>query len=488
MLARLRLASALKILIILFWGLMAFFLIKRIHLVPEIQPVEFEQVQDSETWMSVYFKGQKIGYSVQSLTKVEKGYVVDQKSYLRLNLMGLVQDVRTLTSAQLNPAMGLRSFNFFLSAGPIRYQLSGTLSGLMLELTHVTPGYKGKNNIVLKEVPRLAAGLMPYLIQKGLEKGQRFKVPIFDPSSLSSRPVQVVVEDTEKLVIDDEVIDTYRVRLDYFDTHSYTWVDAQGETVKEEGLLGMSLVRTTPETAVAGLAGRADLTDLVAATSAPTNRLLKNPREVRFLKVRLRGLDLSGFELDGDRQVSAGDLVEVTRETIDLRDLAQLPLKEPEFEPHLSATQFIQSNHPKIIHQARVIAKGSRSPLEVIDRVVTWVYEHLEKRPTMSVPSALDVLETKVGDCNEHAVLAAALLRAAGIPSKIAVGVLYFEGRFYYHAWLEVYWGRWLAVDPLLGQVPADATHIRFLTGGLDRQAEMIRVIGRLEVDILEER
>jgi transglutaminase-like putative cysteine protease len=106
----------------------------------------------------------------------------------------------------------------------------------------------------------------------------------------------------------------------------------------------------------------------------------------------------------------------------------------------------------------------------------------------MSVPSAVDVLETRIGDCNEHAILAVALLRAAGIPARMAVGVLYFEERFYYHAWVEAFWGRWLAVDPILGQVPADATHIRFMTGGLDRQMEMVRVIGRLRVEVLEAR
>jgi transglutaminase-like putative cysteine protease len=104
----------------------------------------------------------------------------------------------------------------------------------------------------------------------------------------------------------------------------------------------------------------------------------------------------------------------------------------------------------------------------------------------MSIPSAVDVLEHKVGDCNEHAVLAAALLRAAGVPARLAVGVVYFEGRFYYHAWLEVYYGRWMAVDPLSGQIPADATHIRFLTGGLSRQSDMVRVIGRLKIEVVE--
>lgn len=480
------LTTILKLLIVGFWGLMLFLLIERVYLAPEMPAAVPDSIPDSETWMSVYFQGQKAGYSVQSLTRIETGYVVDQKTYLKLKLMGQVQELRTVTSANLSKAMGLRYFSFFMSAGPVRYQLAGTVEDRVLELTSMTAGHKTKSRLALDEAPRLAAGLMPFLVQKGLEKGVRFKVPIFDPSTLSTRPVQVVVEDRETLMIEGEAVETWRVRQDYFDTHSYTWLDMTGQSVKEEGLLGLSLVRTTAEKAREGIAGQAELADVVAATSAPTNRTLDHPREVRHLRARLKGVDLQGFELDGGRQRLSGDVVEVVRERIDVRDEAWAAAQDPLFAPDLAPTEFIQSRHPKILAQARHLTAGVRSPLAAIEGVVNWVYRELEKRPTMSVPNALEVLASRVGDCNEHAVLAAALLRAARIPTRVAVGVLYFEGRFYYHAWLEVYWGRWMAVDPLLGQIPADAAHIRFLTGGLSRQTEMVRLIGRLEVEILD--
>ncbi len=49
----------------------------------------------------------------------------------------------------------------------------------------------------------------------------------------------------------------------------------------------------------------------------------------------------------------------------------------------------------------------------------------------MSIPNALEVLESKKGDCNEHTVLFNALARAAGIPAKTAVGVVYLRGAFF---------------------------------------------------------
>jgi transglutaminase-like putative cysteine protease len=73
------------------------------------------------------------------------------------------------------------------------------------------------------------------------------------------------------------------------------------------------------------------------------------------------------------------------------------------------------------------------------------------------VPVAAEVLRRMSGDCNEHTALYVALARAAGIPSRVALGLVYEDGFFCYHAWPEIYAGRWIAVDPTLGQFPADA-------------------------------
>ena len=111
------------------------------------------------------------------------------------------------------------------------------------------------------------------------------------------------------------------------------------------------------------------------------------------------------------------------------------------------------------------------------------------------MPSALEVLRTKVGDCNEHTALYVAMARALGIPARIAVGLVYVRGitgAFYYHAWPEVYLdegggrGLWLPVDPTLNQFPADATHIRLARGGLDKQAAILPLIGHLKLTVLD--
>jgi transglutaminase-like putative cysteine protease len=197
---------------------------------------------------------------------------------------------------------------------------------------------------------------------------------------------------------------------------------------------------------------------------------------------------LAKLQLHGGRQTLNGQVLTVKKETLD--DLAA------ELSPeNLSALQkiflkpgpFIQSDHQKIRNLAQEILKGdpAADPLTRADKLMNWVYTQIEKRPVLSLPDALSTLENKVGDCNEHAVLLAALGRAAGIPTRIEAGLVYMKDRFYYHAWNLMYLGRWITVDPVFGQLPADVSHLRFATGSPERQLDIMGLIGKIQLTVL---
>lgn len=114
--------------------------------------------------------------------------------------------------------------------------------------------------------------------------------------------------------------------------------------------------------------------------------------------------------------------------------------------------------------------------------------KNLDKQMTVSLPSAVDVLQSRRGDCNEHATLFAALARAAGIPAKLCLGVVYMDGRFYYHAWNAVYCGKWIELDPTFGQEPADAARLRIIEGDLTQQNRLLPALGNIKIEILEAR
>jgi transglutaminase-like putative cysteine protease len=231
---------------------------------------------------------------------------------------------------------------------------------------------------------------------------------------------------------------------------------------------------------------RADLLD-AAAIVPVTKARIDDPRDVRRMRLRLSGADLSGFDLDGVGQTANGDVLEI-------RDAQQIQAGrlDPDAGQHLAAEPFIEADAPEIRAEAlsaiRQVSDGS-GRAEALTRYVNAL---LEKKPTVSLPSAREVLRTRIGDCNEHTVLFVAMARSVGIPARIDVGLTYVHGAFYYHAWPEVYLtegpsrGRWLPVDPTLNQFPADATHIRLIRGGLEKQALILPLIGRLTITIVD--
>jgi transglutaminase-like putative cysteine protease len=226
---------------------------------------------------------------------------------------------------------------------------------------------------------------------------------------------------------------------------------------------------------------------VIESTAIASNVNLDSVRDRDTLAVRLQNVDLAGFDLAGGRQSLHGDTLVVRTEHVsNLSAGYRLPYDDGgEAAEALQATPLIQSTDPRIVAAARKAVGDTADPVVAARRLTDWVYHRLRKRITLSVPNATQVLEGGEGDCNEHTVLYVALARAVGLPARTAVGLVYIRGRFYYHAWPEVWLGRWVAVDPTLGQFPADASHLRFVIGGLARQVALIRLIGRLRLEVL---
>jgi hypothetical protein len=235
--------------------------------------------------------------------------------------------------------------------------------------------------------------------------------------------------------------------------------------------------------------------DVIAATAITANAPLA-PENLAVLRVRLGNVKLEGFDLGGGRQALEGDTLVVRRETgvgglagpQPRLYVARLPMRDTALAAELAPEPLVQSDDPRIQAQARQIAGRERRAGPVAELLTHWVHRSLRKDITISVPSAAQVLEDRRGDCNEHTVLYVALARALGLPARTAAGLVYLRGRFYYHAWPEVWLGAWVAVDPTFDQFPADASHLRFVVGGLARQVELLRLIGRLQVTVVGSR
>jgi hypothetical protein len=441
-------------------------------------------------WKGVYYRGEKIGFVVSQTLPREDGYELQEDGQLRMSLLGATTAARLRTTVEVDSAFDLRRFSFSLDPGTGPITVAGTLEGRRLRLEVKTPAGARSEIRDLSEAPVLALNLSRRLAAEGLVAGRRLEVTLFDPATLRNAPMSILVRGREMVAAAGRPTPAFRVETSFAGVSSTSWITDLGEVVKEESAMGLVVARETRERATAmSVPGgiRSDM--LQAAAVVPrAKEPIDDARGVARLRIRLEGASFNGPDLEGAGQSRAGDLIEV-------RDLqGAVPGRaDPEASRYLGPEPLIESDDPELLAEARKAVLGVEGPGAQAERLVRHVAALLEKKPTVSLPSAREVLRTRVGDCNEHTALYVAMARALGIPARVAVGLVHLHGAFYYHAWAEVHvagpgagQGIWLPVDPTLNEFPANATHIRLARGGLDRQAAILPALGKIQITIVD--
>jgi transglutaminase-like putative cysteine protease len=459
-------------------------------------------------WFIIRMDGRAMGLAQSALDTLPDGFLFRDEVTLDVPALGRVHRAVTRTQLELDRALELRTFRFTLDSEIGRFAVAGTADGdSALTLVVDAGGGPQRSRMRADAGVLLDAALTLRMAASGaLRTGNEFTARVFDPSTLGHRDVQVRVGERSTIVVADSarldngrwiatVMDTvpvWRVEQRFGGVAITNWVDEDGQIVRAESPLGFTIERLYYELARQEWRAAADRPGLAAGygaliegTAIASNVDLAGVEERSALAVRLAGVELDGFDLAGGRQELRGDTLVVRRESA-RRAPYTLPWRRGgPLEQALESTPLIQADDERIVAAARAIVGDATEPVHAARLLNDWVYRTLRKDVTVSVPSALQVLDARRGDCNEHTVLYVALARAIGLPARTAVGLVHIRGRFYYHAWPEVWLGDWVAVDPTLGQFPADASHLRFLTGGLARQVELIRLIGRLQLEVL---
>jgi len=471
----------------LFWCAMNILLIRRQLAAPPsvITLSGTEKISGSgEEWWGVFYRGEKIGYAWQSIAAKPNGYELRDRSVLNLNLLGTVQPAETRLEMAANEDWILDRFNFALTSKEIRFSARGARNNNKLTLEIDSAGHRSAQEITLTQAPYLLAALKPYVVTQQLEAGKKFFFSTFDPATLSQQVTTVVIEGREQIRIGNRLEAAIKLRQSFRGISVLSWIDGQGRTLKEESPAGMSLVRQD-EARARNLSSRAMALDIVAQTAIPVLTPIVNAAARRSVELKLSGFDLANFPLDGGRQRLSENRLAIRLEDLPRPGARKLPIDEPRLSAYLRPTPFLQSDHPSVKALAGKILNGETDAQRAAIKIKDWVYKEIAKEPTVSIPNALQVLQSRKGDCNEHTVLFNALARAAGIPAKTVVGVVYLRGAFYYHAWSEIWLGQWISLDSVFNQFPADVTHVKFLEGEIDRQIDILQLIGNLKIEVL---
>lgn len=166
-----------------------------------------------------------------------------------------------------------------------------------------------------------------------------------------------------------------------------------------------------------------------------------------------------------------------------LKSSAEFPLTNipGDVKPYLEATDQVPVNHSQMNARAKEITRGVKTEFDAVQRILTWVIDHMRYVTPPKQYDALYSFETGKGNCQNYSHLAATLMRAVGIPVRIVNGVTLKEpytvktadGEFTFkmgqgrHSWIEVYFTDlgWVPFDPQQSELFVSNRFIRCEVG-----------------------
>src|SRR5688572_23225759 len=122
-------------------------------------------------WRGVYYRGEKIGFTVSQLQAVDDGFELQEDGRLQFSLLGAVTPATLRTTARVDRHFTLRSFDFSLDPGTGPMAISGRLDGLRLVLEISSAGGTRTEARDLKEPPALMLSVGRRLASEGLAAG-----------------------------------------------------------------------------------------------------------------------------------------------------------------------------------------------------------------------------------------------------------------------------------------------------------------------------
>lgn len=444
--------------------------------------IDVEAISTNYQKFAVSIMGDDVGYMELNVQELgTDSLLITQSISWNMILMGNQRDIEMIMTAVTDRTYNLGRMEMFMSDGSAEISINAVRRDSLLVTEIGTAGRTIENSTVVPEdylpiLADLACASMEW------EVGQERSFQSFDPASGMILSVTAVCIEFENVSLLGDTVNAAKLEISQMGTRNSVWV-YRGQIVREyEAGLGMDMTRVPPDQ-TGDVVATMDLYEVFAVSSTH----ITNPRSTGTRIFLLEGdIDWTGFQLDiPPVQTASGCTVTVSTGLPDNR-LPYPPFIPEELEEFVLPEAMIQSDDSAIIEKALNLTAGSADSWEAARRISSFVDGAVENSPTISLPSAVDVMENLRGDCNEHTILTVALARAAGLPAKICAGIVYLDGSFGYHAWPMIWVGEWVKMDPTFGQYVADATHIILATGDLESQYVVNSAIGRLSVRELE--
>ena len=457
-----------------------------------------------EDWMNLTIMGTKVGYAHVFMDRAEydgeEVIKIRSEMMIALRRSGLLLQLSKTKEAYLGMDFSPRYFisnsnetgEDKLVEGKVEdgtVILKTTLSGKTTEESKPIP-----QDIVFEEMMGFIA------LKNGLKIGDQYDLNVFNLELLEpvKTTVEVVREDTIEYNDKQENVFILDYTLDLMGgIQSREWLGPDGTSYKMAmGAMGIEMIRTDKQTAL-GEVGDVDV--IINTKIFPQGELPESGSNYFKAHVTLSSGDLSETFMNIARQKislepdSQTGTLEVRALDISEQSAPSLPITDSELSDFLKSTVYVQADDESIKKQAQEIVGSETNSWRAAMLICEWVHDKiLNKNLKVGFGSAKQTLESLEGDCTEHTVLFIALARAVGIPSRICAGLVYQRDAFYYHFWPEVYVGKWVSMEPTLGQIQADATHIQLAGGKLESESALefgegvLRTLNRLQIERMQ--
>lgn len=462
---------------------------------PDDVPLVWIRQIQGENWYGVYMNGGKVGYSVNRIQLFDdrQEIVLTEDAHFLVTMSGVKQNMQLFTERTYNLTTGrLMRIQASVTDPSQKSEFFAEVSNGGLQVVSIIGNNRKEQRFALPS-ETVWDGLRQSLwVLSAPDIGSVRDFRVFEPLYERELSGQAQITAIEERIMDGAPTRVYTIRnrIDVMELDTTARVAADG-LILEEVLSGNMTLRLEPETMARNVSYQHDT---VMANAARVDRAIENPRQRACLGLILTGPLTENVLFNDQRQriYRIGENRFAFRgRMVDLKTIQPpaLPFEKVpnDVSPWLQPSTFIQSDHPAIREKVRALEGNEQNSLSVARTLCRWVYENMRTTYSARMSNALEVLEHMEGDCTEHSVLMTALARAAGIPARENAGLIYISGRdagFYFHQWVEVWVGEWVAVDPTFNQVPADPTHIKLVEGDLLQQSRIIPLVGRIEVSV----
>ena len=474
---------------------------RKLPLTEPVEPLkELSHLKNNEAWFGIILNGKKkVGFNHYRIEKYKDNpevFKITSEAFLKFSFLGFKEQINLKEIDLVNPDLSLINFTGEQRIDDKKVIINGEIKDKELTVKIIDENITHTQKFKLKN--ELYSSISPYLypVLKGLNIGETYNYQSYLTETQSLENIKQKILSYEKNELCDEP--AFKVRTSIGLVSADSWINKNGETLIEMEMGGLlNSMKEDEISAKKFIYEESLLKDdiLLDFSLVKTDKDISNPGSVKILHLKLAGMDEANAIISDERQ-KASRLTEngapkveyiIDAASADTQTPLLLPINEPKPNRYLKPSIYIQSTNHEVIEKSKEVLAGEKNSLVAVTRLVRWVSSEIKDDLSDSF-SALNVLHSKKGECQSHTYLYTALARASGIPTKVVSGIVYMEGKgFLYHTWAESYIGKWIAVDPTFAQIPADATHIKFVEGEtFDDISPLANIIGKIKAEIIE--